>query len=54
MKILMGIIFFHLLVLFSAKFSAEDGFPYISTFFITALLVVYVVVMLFIMPVPKP
>jgi hypothetical protein len=53
MKILMGIIFFHLLVLFRAKYSMRDGVPFLSTFFLTVLLVIYVVFMMFIMPVPE-
>lgn len=53
MKILLGIIFFHLLVLYRSKFTAHDGVPYISIFFLTLLLVVFVVVMMFLMPVPE-
>jgi len=53
MKILMGIIFFHLLVLFRAKYFMRDGIPYLSIFFLTVLLVVYVVFMMFIMPIPE-
>lgn len=53
MKILLGIIFLHLLVLFRAKFSSRGSIPYFTTFFLTVLLVVYVVIMMFIMPVPE-
>jgi hypothetical protein len=53
MKILLGIIFFHLLVLFRAKFFIRDGIPIFSIFLLTVLLVVYVVMMMFIMPVPE-
>ncbi len=53
MKILLGIIFFHLLVIYRAKFSIGDGTPYLTTFFLTVLLVGYVVVMMFIMPMPE-
>lgn len=53
MKILLGIIFFHLLVIFRAKFSGSDKIPYLSTFVITVLLVAYVVAMLFSMTPPE-
>lgn len=53
MTILLGIIFFHLLVIFRAKFSVSEGTPYLSTFFITVLLVAYVVVMIFSMTPPE-
>ncbi|MCC5941163.1 MAG: hypothetical protein JJU37_06425 [Balneolaceae bacterium] len=53
MKILMGIIFFHMLILYRAKFSIDGGIPILSTFFLTVLLVIYVVIMMFIMPVPE-
>ncbi len=53
MKILLGIIFLHLMVIFRAKFTVNDRLPYLSTFFITVLLVAYVVVMLFTMAPPE-
>lgn len=53
MIILFGIIFFHLLVIFRAKFSEKENIPYLSTFVMTALLVSYVVAMLFSMPPPE-
>lgn len=53
MNILLGIIFFHLLVIFRAKFLQKDSIPYLFTFFITVLLVAYVVVMLFSMTPPE-
>lgn len=53
MNILLGIIFFHLLVIFRAKFTLKDDIPYISTFVITVFLVAYVVVMLFSMTPPE-
>jgi len=53
MKILLGIIFLHLLVLYRAKNSIRDGVPILSTFFLTVLLVIYVVIMMFIMPMPE-
>lgn len=53
MKILLGIIFLHLLVLFRAKFTTQDGVPFVSTLFLTVILVVYVIIMMFLMPVPE-
>jgi len=53
MKILLGIIFFHLVVIFRAKFASNDSLPYVSTFLFTVLLVAYVVVMLFSMAPPE-
>ncbi|MEX1261868.1 MAG: hypothetical protein WD381_04680 [Balneolaceae bacterium] len=53
MTILLGIIFFHFLVIFRAKFSEKDTIPYLSTFIMTALLVAYVVAMLFSMSPPE-
>lgn len=54
MKILLGIVIIHLVILFRAKFSSRDESPYISIFFLTVLLVSYVFYMLYTMPVPEP
>ena len=54
MKILMGIIFFHLLVILRARFgSTNDSVPYVSILLITICLVGYVVLMMFLMEVPQ-
>lgn len=53
MNVLLGIIFFHMLILYISKFSMEDTLRYVITFVLTLLLVVYVVVMMFLMPVPE-
>jgi len=53
MKILLGIIFFHLLVIVRARIGARDGVPYSSILLITICLVGYVVLMMFLMEVPQ-
>lgn len=54
MKILLGIIFFHVLVILRCRVSAHEEVPYISTLFISMLLTAFVVVMLFNMETPEP
>lgn len=54
MKILLGIIVFHLLVIMRSKTSKKEGVPYFSTFIISVLLVVYVVFMMHNMEEPIP
>ncbi len=53
MKILLGIIFFHLLVIVRARMRPNGGMPYISILLITICLVGYVVLMMFLMEVPQ-
>jgi hypothetical protein len=52
MKILLGIIAFHLLVIVRSQVSKKEGPPYISVFFISVLLVLYVIVMLHLLEEP--
>lgn len=52
MKILFGIIVFHMLVIMRAHASEEEGTPWISTALISALLTGFVVYMLFSMEEP--
>ncbi len=47
MKILLVIIFFHLAVMYRAKQTENDGIPYLSVFFITILLVGFVMIIMF-------
>lgn len=55
MKILFGIIFFHMLVILRCRFSVkEENVPYISVLVLSMLMVGYVVLMLFNMETPKP
>lgn len=54
MKILIGIIFFHLLVIIRSKMSEGKEVPYFSTFILSLLLVGYVVFMMFNMEDPTP
>jgi len=46
MTILIGIIGFHFLIILRAKQSNRGKVPYITTFFLTVLMVIYVVVMM--------
>ena len=52
MTILLGIIGFHFLVMARAKQTSDDGVPYITTFLLTAFLVVYVIAWLYVMEPP--
>lgn len=54
MKILIGIIAFHLLVIARSKASKKEDTPYLSTLFFTVAMVVYVVFMLHLMEEPIP
>ena len=55
MKTLLGIIFFHVLVIISAKTSRdEESFPVITTAVITLMLTGFVVLMMFTMEEPEP
>ncbi len=54
MKVLIGIIFFHLLVIIKSKMSEDDEVSYISVFFLSLLLVLFVVYMMFTMEEPIP
>ncbi|MEX0721759.1 MAG: hypothetical protein WD059_13885 [Balneolaceae bacterium] len=54
MKILLGIIAFHVLVIIRAKLSDEDNVPFISTAVITLLLTIFVAFMMFEMEEPIP
>lgn len=53
MSVLLGIIVFHLLVLLRAKQSIREKAPYASTFFLTVLMVTFVVAMMYIMEPPE-
>ncbi len=53
MSTLIGIICLHFLVIIRAKQVTKDGPPYLSIFFITAVLVVFVVAMMFTMEIPE-
>jgi hypothetical protein len=46
MKILLGIIVFHFLVMFRAKQKIRERVPYTTIFFLTAVMVIYVVAMM--------
>lgn len=52
MIVLIGIISFHLLVIFRAKQSIRERGPYITTFFLTVLMVAFVVAMMYTMKPP--
>lgn len=54
MKILFGIIFFHFMVISFAKNTAYKETTYTAAFILSAFLVIYVVFMMFSMPVPEP
>jgi hypothetical protein len=53
MKIILGIVIFYILAIISGKISDGKKVLYFSIFFISLLLVGYVVVMMFIMPEPE-
>lgn len=53
MSILLGIIFFHLLVILRARLTIEERSPYATTFVITVFMVVYVVAMMYKMEPPE-
>ena len=52
MTILLGIITAHFLVMFRAKQSFKENVPYASVFFITVVMVIFVVIMMYTMPPP--
>lgn len=54
MKVLLGIIFFHVLVIVRSKISDKETVPYISTLVISMVLVVFVLFMMFTMDKPQP
>lgn len=54
MTTLLGIIFFHVLVIIGAKMGENDDLPVISTVVLTMLLTGYVVYMMFTMEKPEP
>ncbi len=54
MKVLLGIIFFHLLVVLRSKIGKNTTPPYISTLVITLVMVAFVMFMMFIMEPPQP
>ncbi len=53
MKVLLGIIFLHLLVIIRAKQPDGAEVPYLTIFLITLAIVLYVVYMMFSMDVPE-
>lgn len=53
MSVLLGIIVFHFLVMLRAKQSIKGRAPYATTFFITVLMVTFVVVMMYTMEPPE-
>ena len=53
MTVLLGIICFHLLVMLRAKQAFREKAPYVTTFFLTALMVAYVVFLMFGMEPPE-
>lgn len=54
MKTLLGIIFFHVLLIIRSKMSDGDDFPVISTAVITLVLTAFVVLMMYTMEEPTP
>ncbi len=53
MTVLLGIIAFHLLVILRARLSFRERAPYATTFFLTALMVAFVVAMMHTMQPPE-
>lgn len=53
MNVLLGIIIIHLLVILSAKKSIRERVPSITTFFLTAVMVMFVVAMMYTMEPPE-
>lgn len=53
MNVLLGIIGFHLLVILRAKQSLREKAPYATTFFLTVLMVAFVVAMMYTMEPPE-
>lgn len=53
MNVLLGIIGFHLLVILRAKQSFRESVPYITIFFLTVLMVAFVVAMMYAMEPPE-
>jgi len=54
MKILMGIILLHLLVILRVKITAADGVPYGSVLFLSIMTVTFVLIMMATMEMPEP
>lgn len=52
MSVLLGIVSIYLLVILRAKQSIREGVPYATIFFLTVVLVIYVVAMMFSMKTP--
>lgn len=53
MTVLLGIIAIHLLVIFRAKQSIRERVPYATIFFLTVMMVAFVVVMMYTMEPPE-
>lgn len=53
MTVLLGIIAFHFLVMIRAKQSIRERVPYVTIFFLTVLMVTYVVAMMYSMEPPE-
>ena len=53
MKVLLGIIIIHLLVMLRARQSIRERVPYVSIFVLTVLMVTYVVAMMYTMEPPE-
>lgn len=53
MKVLLGIIVLHLFVILRTQLSDEDNIPYFFIFFISMLIVGYVLYMMFTMEMPE-
>ena len=53
MIVLIGIIVFHLLAILRAKLSIREGVPYATIFFLTIMMVTFVVAMMYNMESPK-
>ena len=53
MTVLLGIIVFHFLVMFRARQPIRERVPYATTFILTALMVIFVVYMMYAMEPPS-
>lgn len=54
MKVLLGIIFFHVLVIVRAKMQDDEDLPIISTAVLTLVMAGYVILMMYTMEEPQP
>lgn len=54
MEVLLGVIFFHIMVILRAKIGINAKMPYISTFIITLLMVAFVMFMMYTIETPQP